>query len=224
MFALFDKSTFIQEKMVLYGEVKNVSYCCIDLLWGRGLYRELRFVLTEIDGARSVLVSTDLTIAPTQIVRLYCKRFKVECTFRELKQVVAGFSYHFWSKAMPKLQMFKSNDVNKKNLENVTSQHDWRLISATKNAIEAFVQLSAIALGMLQLVGLKFGDEIIRGGRYMRTLTNNVPSERTVASYLRKNIYLLFHFFPNLTITSIIHSKMRPPPGCLVESPVDSAA
>ena len=39
------------------------------------------------------LVSTDLNLKLRSIIKLYSYRFKIECTFRELKQVLVGFSY-----------------------------------------------------------------------------------------------------------------------------------
>jgi hypothetical protein len=33
-------------------------------------------------------------------------RFKIESTFREMKQVIGAFSYHFWSKSTPKLNQY----------------------------------------------------------------------------------------------------------------------
>jgi hypothetical protein len=99
---------FVTKTMTLYRKEKEVKYYCADLLWGQGLYQKLRFVLTEMDGMKSILVSTDLTLEPEQIIRLYCYRFKIECSFRELKQTVAGFSYRFWSKAMPKSTNIKT--------------------------------------------------------------------------------------------------------------------
>jgi hypothetical protein len=204
----FSSAKFTATQMNLYGNEKEVRYFCIDLLWGKGLYQPLRFVLTVIDGVKAILVSTDLTLTPEQITSLYCRRFKIECSFRELKQVVAGFSYHFWSKAMPKLKKFKSNDVNQTNLENVTNPNHRKLICSTVKAIECFVQISVIALGLLQLIGLTFHKTINQaGGRFMRTVSNKTPSERTVADYLRKNIYMLFRFFPNFILTSIIHDR-----------------
>ena len=173
--------------MNLYGKDQSISFFCIDLLWGKGLYQPLRFVLTRFaDGGKSILVSTDLTLTPEQVIKLYCRRFKIECAFRELKQVAAGFSYHFWSKSMPKLQKFKTNDANHENLKNVTDPGARKRIKATVKAIEGYVQLSIIALGFLQLIGLLFGPEINRNStRYMRTVSNVVPSERTVADYMR---------------------------------------
>ena len=227
VFDFFDTHSheFIQTQMTLYGKSKNIRYFCINLRWGKKLYQELRFVLTEMDGVRSVLVSTGLTLSPVQIISLYCKRFKIECSFRELKQVVAGFSYHFWSKAMPKLQKFKSNDVNRANLENVAAQRDRKLIRNAAKAVEGFVQLSVIALGLLQLTGFLYGNEITGGGgRFMRTVSNETPSERTVADFLRKNIFVLFRFLPHLALTSIISSRQKLPFVAFKDSRIDFVA
>ena len=205
----FSTAPFAACEMNLYGKDQIVQFFSIDLLWGRGLYQPLRFVLTVFaDGTKSILVSTDLMLEPTRIIALYCHRFKIECAFREFKQVVAGFSYHFWSKAMPKLQKFKNNGINYENLKNVADPRKRRLIKSTVNAIEGYVQISVIALGLLQLLGLLFGQQINRDGRrFMRTVSSSIPSERTVADFMRKNIYVLFRFFPEITLTSIIRAR-----------------
>jgi len=128
-----------------------------------------------------------------------------------LKQVIAGFSYHFWSKAMPKLQKYKSNEANQAKLESIDNDQQRKLITGTVRAIEGFVQLSAIALGFLQFIGLMFSHEINNGRvRFMRTISNTTPSERTVADFLRKNIYRLFILFPRIALTTIISSKQIP--------------
>ena len=103
---------FIEAKETLYQKETVIKYYSIDLLWGQGLYQKLRFVLTKINGIQSILVSTDLTLNPLQIIKLYSYRFKIECSFRELNQVVAGFCYHFWCKVMPKLNRYKNNEYN----------------------------------------------------------------------------------------------------------------
>jgi hypothetical protein len=205
-------AAFFQEAVLnLYGVDETVRYFCINLKWGEGLYQDLRFVLTITGTRTSILVSTDLTLSPVQIIQLYGKRFKIECSFRELKQVVAGFACHFWSKAMPKLQKFKSNDVNHTLLENVTDERARRLITSTVKAIEGFVQVGIIALGLLQLIGLLFGREISDGStRFMRTVSNSTPSERTVADFMRKTIYSVFISLPYLHLIRIIMSKQKP--------------
>ncbi|UMR36660.1 hypothetical protein MJ749_04315 [Paenibacillus polymyxa] len=57
-------------------------------------------------GRYSILASTDLTLSAIDIIHLYGYRFKIECTFWEMKQVIGAFGYCFWSKSMPKLNRF----------------------------------------------------------------------------------------------------------------------
>ncbi|MDF9839661.1 MULTISPECIES: transposase [Paenibacillus] len=90
-------AAFQTAQVALYGKEETVQYLRLDLLWGQGLYQELRFVLVRFGGQLSILVSTDPTLEATDIIRLYGYRFKIECTFREMKQVIGGFSYQFWS-------------------------------------------------------------------------------------------------------------------------------
>ena len=70
----------------MYGEQQEVSYYCTELLWGQKLYQELRFVLVQYKGSKSILVSTDLTLSPKRIIELYAYRFSIEELFREFKQ------------------------------------------------------------------------------------------------------------------------------------------
>lgn len=82
-------------KVMIYGKEETVLYLCLDLLWGQGLYRELRFVLVKQGNRHSILVSTGLSLGATEIITLYGYRFKIECTFREMKQVIGAFGYRF---------------------------------------------------------------------------------------------------------------------------------
>jgi len=207
-------SEFVTEAAYVYGKVQSVRYYSLDLLWGKKLYQKLRFVLVILDGRANILVSTDLTLTPIQIIELYCCRFKIECAFRELKQVVAGFSYRFWSKSMPKLSRYKSNAANQERLAALTDEDAQAHIESTVRAIEGYALLSAIALGLLQLISLLFSDLFTNGRtRFMRTVSNAIPSEATVADYMRKNIYQLFRFLPDLAITTIIRERQNDPDG-----------
>ena len=68
---------FIKTAVYAYGEVQAVSYYSADLLWGKTWYQKLRFVMVYMNGRETVLVSTDLTLTPEQIIELYCLRFKI---------------------------------------------------------------------------------------------------------------------------------------------------
>ncbi|MDF2925556.1 MAG: transposase [Paenibacillaceae bacterium] len=149
----------------------------------------------------SNLVSTDLSLAAADIIRLYSCRFKIECTFREMKQVTPAFGYRFWSKSMPKLNRFlRKEEVCQ--LEAVTNEQDQQRIQKTIQAIEAFVMCQCMAMGLLQLITLQFSGRT--SGlffRYLRTPSHAVASEASVAAYLRKSIFHLFNQNPYLSIT-----------------------
>ena len=199
---------FVTGRVMMYGKMQDVSYYCVDLLWGEKLYKKLRFVLTFIDGKKTILVSTDLTLLPETIIALYCCRFKIECSFRELKQVIAGLGYRFWSKHMPKLNKYINNDDSQAKLESITNERIRENIEAAVRAIDCHALLGCIALGLLQIISIQFADVFTGSAvRFMRTVSNAVPSEATVAHFMRKNIYKLFHFFPDLALTRIISER-----------------
>lgn len=202
---------FLTAVVMIYGKEETVSFLCLDLLWGQGLYQELRFVLVRQGQNLSVLVSTDLSLTATEIIELYGYRFKIECTFREMKQVIGAFGYRFWSASMPKLNRYRRKSECDP-LEAVTSPSDRRRIRLTLQAIEGFVMCSVIATGIVQLLALRFsGRTPSLFFRYLRTPSKAIVSEATVAVYLRKSIFRLFAQNPHHSITKIIRSKQKSP-------------
>lgn len=201
------KSEFIKTTLSLYGKEEEIEYFCINLLWGKKLYKELRFVLVKYKSTLSIFATTKLDLDPLKIIKLYSYRFKIECTFRELKQVIGGFYYRFWSKSMPKLNRFaKKGDKNP--LEDVECQRSKQLIVAALKAIEGYVMFACIAIGLLQIMSIKFSNHTGNiNFRFLRTKTNIIASEATVAYSIRKNIFQLIYKHRNLTISNIIESK-----------------
>jgi len=201
---LFDSFApeFTQTVVKMYGETESISYLCKDLLWGKGLYCQLRFVLVKYGNTQSILVCTNAKLTPEQIIRLYSYRFKIESCFREFKQVMAGLAYHFWSKAMPKLNRF-AKWVEP--LDAVRDDKDKSLIVSTFTAIERFVMMACIAMGLLQICSLRFSHTINASSmRWLRTQSNKIPSEATTADFLRKSFFRMFHLLPDLPIFRLI--------------------
>ena len=164
-------------------------------------------MLVEYNNKKAVLVSTDLSLEPTDIIKLYSRRFSVETMFREMKQVVCAFGYRFWSKHMPRLNRFKKK-TDPEPLEQVTDPQDQKRIALAVKAIEGFMFCSIIATGLLQMVSLRFsGTDELSKLRFLRTNRNSVASEATVADFLRKNFIRLLYRQPDLTLNHIISAK-----------------
>ena len=202
-----DEKQFTNTTAFVYGRQETVAYRCIDLLWGKGLYQELRFVLTKLDGARSILVSTDLSLSPVQIIELYARRFKIENCFREFKQQFGGFCYHFWTKRLPKLNKFKKKGAPDP-VDLVTNECDRQLILGKLRAIEAFVLIANIAMGITQILSLSipFQNEVMKS-RYLRTVVKTRISEATMMCYFRKTIFSLLLQHADSPITLFIREK-----------------
>jgi hypothetical protein len=201
-----DADQFTQASVRAYGKREQITYLCRDYLWGKGLYKELRFVLVNWFGTQSILVCTNLAFTPEQIIRLYSYRFKIECCFREMKQTVSGFSYRFWSKLMPRLNRYAKSGTDP--LESVKGKKQQERITAAYKATQGFVMLSCIAMGLLQISALRFFDTIYRSPlRWLRTKTNPYPSEATVADFMRKSIFLMFQKRNDLDVIRFIQSE-----------------
>ena len=200
---------FLETEVVLYGKKQTIRYYCINLLWGQQLYQELRFVLVEYNGIRSILASTATELDALSIIRLYSYRFQIECTFRELKQQIGAFCYHFWTKHMPKLNYYqKKEDASP--MELVTDEHSQKKILEAVRAIEMHMMLSCIAMGILQCLSLNVCNEDgvpIEKLRYLRTPSKKRISEATLMCYLRKHIFRIMNKSPELRITRIIQDK-----------------
>jgi len=205
-----DSEKFQKTNALIYGKLSEVRYYSLDLLWGKKLYRELRFVLAEYNGKRSILVSTDLSLSPPEIIELYALRFKIEHCFREFKQQFGGFSYHFWTKSLERLNHFKRREEPDP-LQLVTEEHDKKIILSKVKAIEGFVLLSSIAMGLTQMLSLYEDlNGTVQSARYLRTPPRSRVSEASVVYFLQKSFFAFMLQHPDSFITHYILEKQKP--------------
>jgi len=203
------EAEFQKETLKISGKDRVMELFSVDLLWGKGLYQKLRFVLLREGESRFLLVSTDLSLSATDIARLYLRRSGVERMFREMKQQIGAFSYHFWSKSMPRLNRFlKKTDPLP--LESVTSPKDRERILKTVRATELYALISSIAMGILQILSVEFDTPELRAQlRYQRTPAGDRISEANIMCYLRQRIFVFMAFQPENSITQIIRSVQK---------------
>lgn len=203
-------ASFQSAKLPMYGSDKEVRYLSRIYLWGQKLYQPLQFVLVGYERKQVILVSTDLLMSAEDIITSYAFRFKIETMFREFKGQFSGLFYHFWTKAVPKLDRYrKKNSADPLSLVKDTAERA-RIIRALK-ATEGYVLLASIAMGTIQMLCLKCGDRLsVSSFRYLRTSSDQVMSEASMIKYLGKNLFRFMAQQDDLTITKMIFSKQIP--------------
>jgi hypothetical protein len=194
---------FQKETIEIYGETKTVLFLCLDLIW-KPVGEKVRFVLV-IDGKENfILMCSDLTLSPQDIIKAYSYRFKIEVNFKVLKHLMGVFFYHFWTSVWPNIGKRVESDLSSMSTESE------KLIAQTTNAIEGFVNFGCIATGILQIIALNFHGTIwtlYRG--WLRTITSLIPSEETVRSVIQEEFFHNFRSFNDTAIYRIIMSKSR---------------
>ena len=91
-----------------------------------------------------LLTSTDLTLAPEDIIRIYALRFKIEIGFKDAIHNIGTFNYHFWMSQMKRLP----RRPKKQYLHHVTTEYR-QAIRRKVAAYHRFMQAGTIAHGIM---------------------------------------------------------------------------
>jgi hypothetical protein len=131
-----------------------------------------------------ILMSSDLHLQPTEIITIYSYRSKIEVMFLFLKHLIGGFCYHFWTKAFPKLKRGKKPDLS------ILSKPDLEKVDRTVKAIECFINLAGIAMGLLQYLSLTQAQAMWNSYQgWLRTRSSDIPSEGVVQNVLQAEFF-----------------------------------
>jgi len=188
---LFDSKakcyTFKKARANIYDKDETIRYLILDLLW-KPVKSKLRFILVETSRGRIILITSDFNLDPVTAIQLYCRRVTIETLFDTLKNTLGGMNYHFWSQ-------YLSPASRRPKKEKDQNQSSSNLIQTKKTlaAIEKFVNVQLLVVGMLQLFAKQFPKEIKKKAHcWLRTVSSNTPSEfvtrAALANILKNNL------------------------------------
>jgi len=205
---LFDSTTecyrFQTIEADIYGQKETVRYLTLNLLW-KPIKGMLRFILVETSRGRIILMTSDLNLDPIVAIQLYCRRVTIETMFDTLKNTLGAMAYHFWSQYLS-----RTSRKPKKNKDIEQNSTDIEKTNNTLAAIEKFVNIQLLLIGILQLIAKQFPAEVkAEANCWLRTVSSNAPSEfitRTaLANMLKNNLY----GFGKDWITQLIKRKQK---------------
>jgi hypothetical protein len=203
--ALLQEEDQLQEApSPVYGEQGvTLRFRVADLLWRPvGILVRFVVVLHPQRGA-ILLMCTDLTLAPLDIICIYGLRFKIEVSFKQALRCIGAYAYHFWMAAMTPLRRVSGNQhLHRKSV-------DYR--DAVRRKIAAYhrhIQLGLIAQGLLQILSATKPTLVWQSfGSWIRTVRPGLaPSEQVVAIALRNT---LPEFLATAAKTSILVKFIR---------------
>lgn len=185
--SLFDRpETMLTFESPVYGERGVLLQAAVsDLLW-RPVGVMVRFVAVRHPTRGTlVLMTTDLSLDPLDVIRLYGYRFKIEVTFKSALRVVGAFLYHFWMKTMtPITRKAKDQYLHRR----TDSYRD--AVRRKLDAYHRFIQLGLIAQGIMHALATTVPHLVWPAfGSWLRTIRPGIcPSELVVATALRNSM------------------------------------
>ncbi|MEO0434759.1 MAG: hypothetical protein AAF151_24010, partial [Cyanobacteria bacterium J06656_5] len=201
-----DTDSWLTETISLYGQPVSMVYQCFQFYWDSPTEKVL-FVLTQQPcGKRMILLSSDLSLSGLEVIETYTKRFKIEVAFRTLIHLLGGFAYRFWLKAIDKISDWPDSLYLLDYDQDIQTQ-----ILSKIEAFERFVNLNAIALGLLQVLALEMPNHIWRYfPGWFRTLPKHgYPSERIVRMALQdQQEIVLSKSMPTLLLSKLLADKI----------------
>ena len=175
-----------QATVDVYNEgATKILYRHLDLLWKPvGCVVRFVFVVHPTKGS-AVFMSTDISLEPLEIIKIYSLRFKIEVSFKQAVHTIGTYAYHFWMMTMDKIKRKSGGQYIHKKDENYREQ-----VKKKMNAYHVYIQVGLIAQGLLQILSMTSSELVWKYfGSWIRTIRPGIlPSEAIVMNALRNTL------------------------------------
>lgn len=196
---------FDEVEVTTYGKSKKIEIFCLNLIW-KPIDDFVRFVFVKDGEGSYILMCSDLKLSPIEIVKIYSYRSKIEVMFLYLKHIIGGFCYRFWTKSLPKFNRKVKLDLS------TLTEKELEKVSLAFDAIEKFVNLAGISLGLLQYLALTQASAVWESYHgWLRTRSSEIPSEWVVQSVIQSEFFSVGSKVPAGRTLRIILKKIRSP-------------
>ena len=172
-----------EAECMIYGSRTKVSFMAREMFW-RQAGRKVLFVFARMcNGKKAILLSTDTSLAPLDVIELYSARFRIEVGFKVAIRIIGALGYHFWMKDMKPIGREGKNQYLHRESE------DYRQAVRRKVAVyHNFMQCGIIAQGTMTLLSVMKPDLCWKYfGSWMRTMKTDMPPSEWVVSHSLRN-------------------------------------
>lgn len=188
--SLFDceEETLEMESPISDDKGVTIKYIEKVLFWRRAGVRVKFLVVIHPTRGKIVLMSTDLSQSPREIIELYSLRFKIELSFKQAVREVGAYSYHFWMKGMKKIQ----REGKTQHLHKETDKYRQE-VRRKIDAYHRFVMVGIIAQGLLQYLSICHTGLVWSNfGSWIRTIRPRILPSEMVTSIAMRNSFPKF--------------------------------